>query len=144
MPVPRRISREAAFQTLYSLNLTGDNFSLVRERLASMVEIPESEDILTHRLEAFGSRILEAFLENRDQVEETLENSLDKWDPDRLTKTDGALLRLGITELLYLTDVPPKVVINEYIELAKRYGDKESPSFINGILDKVHRANSPT
>ena len=52
---------------------------------------------------------------------------------------DRNILRIGVCELLYLSDIPPKVTINEAVELAKKYGDRDSSKFVNGILDKIHK-----
>jgi N utilization substance protein B len=64
------------------------------------------------------------------------------WRLDRLSLIDKNILRLATSELLHFGDIPPKVTINEYIEIAKVYGDIDSPSFINGILDKIARNNT--
>lgn len=88
---------------------------------------------------AYSCRIVELFHRNREKVESALERCLEGWALRRLTAEDGAALRLGVTELLYCTDVPTAVIIDEYVELAKRYGDVEAPKLVNGVLDRVQR-----
>lgn len=89
----------------------------------------------------FCSRLLSTYDKNRNKVDSVLTRSLEGWTVRRLTAEDHANLSLGITELLFFTDVPPRVTINEYIELAKRYGDNDSPRLINGVLDRVAKDN---
>ncbi len=89
--------------------------------------------------EGFAIRLLETFDKNRQRIDNLVDRSLESWSLRRLIAEDAATLRLGATELLYFTDVPPRVIINEYIELAKRYGDSESPRLVNGILDRILR-----
>jgi len=87
--------------------------------------------------DGFADRLLTTFDRNRERVEGVLERSLEGWSLRRLTSEDGAMLRLGVTELLYFPDVPPKVAVNEYLELSKVYGDIESPRLVNAVLDRV-------
>ena len=68
---------------------------------------------------------------------------LERWRPERLGATDRALLRLGCAELLYIHDIPIKVTLDEYIELAREFGDDSSAAFVNGILDAIHKKNPP-
>ena len=89
--------------------------------------------------EGFTDRLLSLFERNRERIEGVLERSLEGWTLRRLTAEDGAMLRLGVTELLYAEDVPPKVVVNEYLEMAKLYGDNDSPRLVNAVLDRVMR-----
>lgn len=91
--------------------------------------------------DGFCQRLLKNFTRHRQHVESVLSRSLEGWSVKRLMAEDGAILRLGITELIYHPDVPPKVIINEYLEMAKRYGDDESVKLINGVLDRVLRDN---
>lgn len=88
-------------------------------------------------------RLVQAFAENRNRVEELIAACMDNWRLDRLSVMDRGILRLGATEILCLTDLPGKVAIQEAVRLAERYGGKESPRFVNGVLDAVyHTARS--
>jgi len=89
----------------------------------------------------YAVRLLRTFDRSREKVISVLERSLEGWSVRRLTAEDGSVLKLGITELLFFDDVPPRVAINEYIELSKRYGDNDSPKLVNGVLDRVLRDN---
>ena len=88
---------------------------------------------------SFTMRLLRAYNRHQDLVDATLTPALEHWALRRLIAEDRSVLRLGITELLYFEDVPPAVVIDEYVELAKAYGDEESPKLVNGVLDRVRK-----
>ncbi len=89
--------------------------------------------------DGFTGRLLRKYDRNKDHVLTVMDRSLEGWALRRLTAEDGSLLRLGVTELLYFEDVPPRVAINEYLELARQYGDEDSVRLINGVLDRVLR-----
>jgi N utilization substance protein B len=85
-------------------------------------------------------RVSEGVVENLPRIDTQIESLLDHWRMDRLEKVDLAILRVGSYEILLDQDsdrADPPVIINEAVEIAKKFGTKESPSFINGILDKV-------
>ena len=108
-----------------------------RAQIVTNMGAVQSEEIRGH--DDFSDRLLTQLELHRERVEEILDESLTGWRAERLTAADGALLRLGIVELLAFQDVPPKAAINEYIELAKQFGDAESARFVNGVLDRVRR-----
>ena len=86
----------------------------------------------------FVRDVVNGVLENRENIDKVITKYLDNWDLDRLGKTDRAILRLSTYEMLYYS-TPKIVVINEAVELAKKYSTEDSPSFVNGILAKVVR-----
>ena len=75
------------------------------------------------------------------QVDELLKKFSTNWPQDRMAVIDRNILRLGISELIFDSTTPPKVVINEAIEIAKKFGTDESPDFINGILDQIFKGS---
>ncbi|MBT3856227.1 MAG: transcription antitermination factor NusB, partial [Nitrospina sp.] len=77
------------------------------------------------------------------EVDTQLEKFSNHWALDRMSMIDRNILRLGISELLFDASTPPKVVINEAVEIAKKFGSADSPDFINGILDKVFKETGP-
>ncbi len=81
-------------------------------------------------------------MKNLEFIDSMIKKYVENWEIKRLAYIDRNILRLGCFELLFLEDIPPKVSINEAIELAKRFGDIQSPSFINGVLDKIFRQES--
>lgn len=97
------------------------------------------EDIFHENLEMdnkYVKDIVNGVLENQDKIDETINKYLDNWDLDRLGKTDRAILRLSTYEMIYY-DTPKVVVINEAVELAKKYSDDKVVKLINAVLDKV-------
>ena len=80
--------------------------------------------------------------EHIDEIDGTLRRYLDNWSMDRLSRIDRAVLRLGVVELLYREDIPPKVAIQEAIHLAEAYGGDESPRFVNGVLDALYKGET--
>ena len=91
----------------------------------------------------FGSELVMGTMQYREAIDELLAKYADNWSVQRMAVIDRNVLRLGAFELLYLNSVPPKVVINEAVELAKRYGGPESSKFVNGILDAIHKHHPP-
>lgn len=89
-------------------------------------------------LTEFATALLQGVRQQRDHLDRMLDNSADHWNLNRMAATDRNILRLAVWEIRY-GDTPERVVINEAIELAKRYGDKDSPRFVNGVLDRLIR-----
>ncbi len=84
-------------------------------------------------------RVLMLLDESLPDVDRALQGALDNWRLDRLSTIDRAILRLGAVEILFCDDIPPKVSIQEAIQLAEQYGGPESPRFVNGVLDALYR-----
>ncbi len=97
------------------------------------------EDVFHENLEMdnkYVKDIVNGVLENQDKIDETITKYLENWDLDRLGKTDRAILRLSTYEMMYY-DTPKVVVINEAVELAKKYSDDKVVKLINAVLDKI-------
>ncbi|MCB1197324.1 MAG: transcription antitermination factor NusB [Bdellovibrionota bacterium] len=84
---------------------------------------------------------IEGIVEHLQYLDQKISETSQHWKINRIPKVDKNILRLGIYELLYCVDIPPSVVIDEAIELAKKYGEEKSSKFINGILDKIANSN---
>ncbi len=83
--------------------------------------------------------LLEALQDHLPDVDRALQGALENWRLDRLSVMDRSILRIGATEILFLEDIPPKVSIQEGIHLAEAYGGKDSPRFVNGVLDALYK-----
>jgi len=113
-------------------------------------DIPKtSKEILSNRKfseagKEFFQRLVDTTFTNLNNIDAVIETTLQHWTLARLAGIDRAIIRIAVCELMYLTDVPPKVVINEAVEIAKKFGAEESPRFINGVLDAIYKktANS--
>ena len=114
----------------------------VCEKAFAVLEIAEMTALTEHaETKKYIKQITKLYSGNHDIIDETIKKHTDGWDFSRLVKTDKDILRIAITELLYMKETPMKVVADEAIELAKKYSTEDSASFINAILAKVVREN---
>ncbi len=127
-----------ALQFLYQLDLLGDSAGTLDEFLDMQEwdEAGESRDDVA----AYARSLGEGCREKWDELNETIAAVSEHWKISRMPAIDRNVLRIGAYELLYLDDIPDKVAINEAIELAKRFGGKDSGGFVNGILDKIRES----
>jgi N utilization substance protein B len=92
--------------------------------------------------ENFALTIIKATLKNYQSIQSLIEKNLTNWKLDRISKVDFTILLTALAELLYHKDTPDKVVINEAIELAKKFGSEESANFINGMVDRINKSKT--
>ena len=108
------------------------------EKSVSALEIAELSVLSGQSdVKRYIHKIIKTYKERKDDIDGVIKELASGWDIDRLFKIDKDILRISITELLFIKDAPVKVVIDEALELAKKYSTDDSPSFINGILAKV-------
>lgn len=135
MSTGRRRSREECFKALYRMQVAEETAKQVIDGLSADPELDaEVRDYAVHLLSLIDM--------NREEVDGAITRSLDRWDLERVAQTDRAVLRMGVAELLFEKDLPVKVVIDEAIEIAKRYGTPASGRFVNGVLDNVARSRA--
>ena len=101
--------------------------------------LEEADQSVSPEVRAFAEELVQGVYDQLETIDETLHNFSTNWSLERMARVDLALLRLSAYELLYRPDIPINVVINEAVEIGKRYGTKETPAFINGILDRISR-----
>jgi N utilization substance protein B len=87
----------------------------------------------------FAKTLLETVLEKEKHLESLIVPKLKNWDPERIAALDMIIMKMGVAEFLYFETIPPKVTINEYIDIAKEYSTQQSGQFVNGILDNIHK-----
>jgi N utilization substance protein B len=87
----------------------------------------------------FAVSLLESVIDKNEYCLELIKPKLKNWDSERIAALDMILMKMGVCELLYFETIPPKVTINEYIDLAKEYSTEQSGHFVNGILDNIHK-----
>jgi transcription antitermination protein NusB len=97
------------------------------------------DDLLSKEKRQFAINLLQTALDKKEITLDYIKPKLKNWDPDRIAVLDMILMRLGVCEFLYFETIPPKVTINEYIDLAKEYSTPQSGHFVNGILDNIHK-----
>ena len=127
----RTRARELAMQAIYQLDVQGPE---LLNRLGFFFLTSEPEDIEIRKLADKWTR---QTWENLQACDEMIESSTLKWGLARLSFVDKSILRLSVYQLKFCVDIPAKVVINEGIELAKKFSAEQSPSFVNGVLDAV-------
>lgn len=126
----RRKSRELALQVLYQLDVTKqDPPKVLAQFQQQFLPIEEKDEFL--------ERLVLGVLEHSQEIDRLIKRFSENWSLDRMSIIDRNILRMATFELLYCEDVPPKVTLNEAIDLGKDYGTEESGSFINGILDHI-------
>jgi len=133
----RRKSRELALQFLYELDLHDDagGTSRVGEFWARH---PADEQV-----RAFTEELVRGTREHQQKIDDLIRQFTEHWSLERMAVVDRNILRQGIYELLWEPDVPPKVTINEALEVAKKFSTQESSRFINGILDRIRKEFRP-
>jgi transcription antitermination protein NusB len=87
----------------------------------------------------FAGRLARSCTEHDDEIRDLISKTATNWRPERIARLDGLILRLALTELLFLEDAPARVAIHEAVELAKAYGGDKSHAFVNGVLDTIAR-----
>jgi len=128
----RRTARELALKFLYQTEFNSNSPDSELNSFCDRANVSEE-------VQNFTQDLIKNILFHKKEVDELLEKISANWAPDRMAVIDKNILRLGICELLFDPTTPPKVVINEAVEIAKKFGTEESPDFINGILDKVFK-----
>lgn len=126
----RHLGRELALKALYQSDIRGD---ASREDLALLFEGFHVDD----RARQFAVRLIEGVGRERAVLDRHLADALEHWSIGRLSRVDHNILRIAVYELLWMTEIPARVTMDEAIELAKRYGDQDSGRFVNGVLDQL-------
>jgi len=144
LPAKRTKARERAMQALYQIDVAAEDIEEALSRFWRSFEPVEREVM------ALAEALVRGVAAHRRAIDESIERVSTNWRLDRMAKVDRNVLRLAVYELI-ATDVPVKVVINEAIELGKKYGSESTGAFVNGVLDKIasglpanRRAGVPT
>jgi N utilization substance protein B len=155
----RRKAREVALQVLYELDMTGtdvkeavslfwSHFTAPEEVFEPFWDYFDSPDdarkqsikslALSSEARSFSILLIEGAWRKRHEIDRVISDCSEHWSISRMSKVDRSILRMAVYELLYCDDIPPKVTLNEAIDLGKTYGSENSGSFINGILDALY------
>ncbi|MEW6188671.1 MAG: transcription antitermination factor NusB [Actinomycetota bacterium] len=124
----RRKARRMALEVLYQREITGSSLREIIKNRALAGEKPLSE---------FSLRIIEGVAKHQKHMDEMIEGYADNWALERMPPVDRNIIRMGIYEMIYESDIPFSVSINEAVELAKAYGTEDSSKFVNGILGRI-------
>ena len=125
----RRLVREKVMQILFANEMNNDSLPLLVDEILHGIETGADLD--------FANELIDNVLKHIDVLDSMIKKRVTNWEMNRIALIDKILLRMGICELLYFSDIPPKVSINEAIEISKEYSTAGSAKFINGILDAI-------
>ena len=126
---PRRAARQCVLKALFAYQFSKNN--TIKQLVSKNPELKGNND--------FIQSLFDIVLENMKLTEDIIESHLENWEIDRVALIDKILLKMGICEIYFIDDIPPKVTISEMVEIATLYSTDESPVFINGILDAVFK-----
>ncbi|MBA2329226.1 MAG: transcription antitermination factor NusB, partial [Flavisolibacter sp.] len=119
-----------------------DDSEMVVQLIKNYLQKPAQSDLqhfISQDKLLFARNLLKTATEKNEHLESFILPKLKNWDAERLAALDMILMKMGIAEFLFFDTIPPKVTINEYIELAKDYSTAQSGQFVNGILDNIHK-----
>lgn len=133
----RRKARELALQLLYELDVRGESDP------GPAAEAFWQRQTADEEVRVFADTIVRGTKLHQPKIDELISRFAERWDLDRMAMADRNILRAGIFELLWMSDVPPKVAINEALDIARKFSTEESTRFINGLLDRVRRELLP-
>lgn len=126
----RREARENAFKLIFEIPFYGNNRSVERlDMFFDKLEENISKDDKQYIIDSIN-----LCFQHIENIDEIISSNLKNWKIERLSKVDLSILRLAVTEILYIDSIPDKVSVNEAVNIAKIFGDDNSPSFINGVL----------
>lgn len=137
----RHLGRIIALQTLYEYEFrmaAGDS----KLRLSEILKRNIARYQKTVEDTPFIERVVNGVIKNQDDLDAALQPIAPDWPISQIARIDRIVLRIGLFELLHEPEIPPKVVINEAVELAKGFGGENSSKFVNGVLGTAHRKNS--
>jgi transcription antitermination protein NusB len=119
-----------------------DDGEMIVQLLVGYIQKPGSyhfNELLSPDKAEFAKNLLQTVIDKKEYLQSLIIPKLKNWDPERIALLDMILMKMGVSEFLYFETIPPKVTINEYIDLAKEYSTQQSGQFVNGILDNIHK-----
>ena len=129
----RRKGREAALQLLYQIDFSADASP------GAFDEFWRSRGGREHPERPFAEALVRNVLDRRAEIDQLIDSAADNWQLDRIARMDLNVLRIGVAEMTGADPLPPEIVMDEAVEIARKYCDSGAPAFVNGILDRVAR-----
>ena len=133
---PRRRGRELVFRLLYQADLTHDSIATLWKAAREAERLPGEAD-------EYVDALVGALEDDLPELDRRIALALERWNMERLAATDRSVLRLATAELLHLPGTPARVLIDEAVAIARKYGREESGRFVNGVLDRLARDTRP-
>lgn len=131
----RHLLRTVAMQTLYEWDFNGQQ----KEKIEEYIKHNVAEFAPNEKNPSYVKKTVEGVIKNLSEIDKLIEKTAPEWPINQITIVDRNILRLGIYEMKYAQDVPPKVAINEAIEIAKTFGGRSSGKFVNGVLGTIYK-----
>jgi N utilization substance protein B len=132
----RRLARENCLQSLYSSDIAG------LEPASVLASFQMEEFALEAKVFDFYKSLYSSTIANRQKIDEIIRKTSLNWEMERMPAIDRSILRMAVCEMMILSDTPVAVIIDEAIELAKKYSTEKSGKFVNGVLDSIARQNN--
>jgi len=129
----RRKGREAALQLLYQIEFSADASP------RALKEFWRSRGGREHPERPFAEALVHDVLDRRDEIDRRIDSAADNWQLERIARMDLNVLRIGVAEMTGADPLPPEIVMDEAVEIARKYCDTGAPAFVNGVLDRVAR-----
>jgi transcription antitermination protein NusB len=126
----RRKAREAAVQMLYQMDVCGIDAAEAITLFWKYLGVAAEQD-------PFADQLVLGFAPVREEIDAKIRSVSRHWRLERMSRVDRNIIRLAAYELMHAADIPRRVTLNEAVELAKRFGNEESPAFVNGVLDRI-------
>ena len=134
----RTQARECALQILYQYEMNPEPMPEILKKFWS-----QQDETFSAEIRAFAEKLALGTVEHQAEIDKVIERYADNWELSRMAMIDRNIMRFATYELLYLADVPPKVTLNEAVNLAKKFSQEGSGKFVNGILDKINHTEKP-
>ncbi len=133
----RQKSRENAFIAIFEAGFSGNDL----EEILAVTR--ESPDYREYALDDFALELIKMYYDHADEVNDMIQSKLINWKQDRISRVCGAILRLSVAEMMYSNEDVDSIVINEAVELAKKFAGEKDYQFVNGVLGSVSREIHP-
>jgi N utilization substance protein B len=134
----RSLAREIALKILYASDIRREDLRACSQKYWEYENKDDSRGVIRE----FSDFLINGINSNMEKIDRIISKYADNWKISRMATIDRNILRMACFELIFVDDIPPKVSINEAIEIAKKYGDKDSGKFVNGILDRINKEDS--
>jgi transcription antitermination factor NusB len=134
----RTQARECTLQILYQYEMNPEPMLEILKKFWA-----QQDETYLEEIRNFAEKLALGTVEHQTEIDKVVERYADNWELSRMAMIDRNIMRFATYELLYLADVPPKVTLNEAVNLAKKFSQEESGKFVNGILDKINHTEKP-
>ena len=134
----KRLARSLCLQILFANSFLSNSFGELLDNFFKNNDTDLGKTAFTDEQIAYASKLFKSTLKNEEYVDGMIEKKLVNWEMSRLATMDRMILRMAISEMLFIDEVPPKVSIAEAVEIAKDFSSEDSSGFVNGIMDAIY------